>query len=408
MNKYQKIIVVIFFAASFFTNCKKDGSEILISISSFTPATDGPGAKVSIKGFGFGTQASEVQLSFNGTVAVIKTISDSLITTEVPVNATTGKINVRNIKGKATSQNDFIILKGKWTKLTEPSGPGRFVAVSFVIGNKGYIGTGFTNQSKLKDFYAYDPSTNSWTSIAEIPSTVRSQAVGFSIGNKGYVITGSNNSENLKEVWEYDPVANSWTQKADFPGTKRYDAAGFAIGTKGYLGTGYTDITPGQQQSLKDWWEYDPATDKWTQKKDFPGGARNLATAMSSGNFGYMGLGASTGAPLNDWWQYQPTTDTWVKKKDYPGRKRYCAGGFSMGDKCYVGNGGIGSGFDPDNAIFDWWEYDIAGDSWTQKTSQSEERLCGCGFAINSIGYFGFGLSNYTGILKDFWEFRPL
>ena len=403
MKLHQKLLIAILFSISFFASCKKNGSEIIVGITSFSPGTDGPGARVTIKGFGFGYEAKDVQLTFNGIAAVVKSVSDSILETEVPVNATTGKITIRNVKGKASSQNDFIIVKGKWTKLTDLSGPGRFVAVSFVIGNKGYIGTGFSSQSKLKDFYVYDPAVNSWTRIADIPAQVRSQAVGFSVLNKGYVVTGSDNNNNLKEVWEYDPVANTWVRKADFPGTKRYDAAGFSIGSKGYMGTGFTDLSPGQQQQLKDWWEYDPLTDTWTQKKDFPGGTRNLATALSYGDFGYLGLGLER----NDWWQYQPTTDTWVKKKDYPGRKRYCAGGFCFGNKCYVGNGGIGSGFDPDNALFDWWEYDIAGDTWTQKTSQSEERLCGCGFAINSIGYFGFGLSNYTGILKDFWEFSP-
>jgi N-acetylneuraminic acid mutarotase len=408
MSRYQKIIVIVFFTLYLFAYCKKNGSEILVGINSFSPGTDGPGAKVTIKGFGFGYVANEVQLTFNETNAVIKSISDTLLIAEVPANATTGKITIRNVKGKATSQTDFIILKGQWKKMAELPGPGRFVAVSFVIGNKGYAGTGFSNQGKLKDFYVYDPAGNSWTQIADMPAQVRSEAVGFSILNKGYVITGSDNSQNLKEVWEYDPIANAWTRKADFPGTKRYGAAGFSIGTKGYMGTGFTDISSGQQQQLKDWWEYDPVTDTWTQKNDFPGGTRNLATALSTGNAGYMGLGAAGGAPLNDWWQYQPATDTWSRKKDYPGSKRYCAGGFFAGNKCYVGNGGDGLAFDPDKTFSDWWEYDITADTWTQKTSQIEDRYCGCGITINSISYFGFGYNNNIGHLKDFWEFRPI
>ena len=42
-----------------------------------------------------------------------------------------------------------------------------------------------------------------------------------------------------KDFWEYDPAANTWTQKADFGGTARDGAVGFSIGSKGYIGTGY-------------------------------------------------------------------------------------------------------------------------------------------------------------------------
>jgi hypothetical protein len=42
----------------------------------------------------------------------------------------------------------------------------------------------------------------------------------------------------MKDFWEYDPATNTWTQKADFGGTARYSAVGFSIADKGYLGTG--------------------------------------------------------------------------------------------------------------------------------------------------------------------------
>ena len=41
-----------------------------------------------------------------------------------------------------------------------------------------------------------------------------------------------------KDFWEYDPVLNTWTQKADFGGAARGDAVGFSIGDKGYIGHG--------------------------------------------------------------------------------------------------------------------------------------------------------------------------
>ena len=54
---------------------------------------------------------------------------------------------------------------------------------------------------------------------------------------------------------------DTWTQKADFGGLERYGAVGFSIGNKGYMGTGTDDAT-----FKKDFWEYDPAFNTWTQK----------------------------------------------------------------------------------------------------------------------------------------------
>ena len=88
-----------------------------------------------------------------------------------------------------------------------------------------------------------------------------------------------------KDFWEYDPAANTWTQKADFGGTARYGAVGFSIGSKGYIGTGYDG------SYIKDFWEYDPAANTWTQKADFGGTARYGAVGFSIGSKGYIGTG---------------------------------------------------------------------------------------------------------------------
>ena len=62
---------------------------------------------------------------------------------------------------------------------------------------------------------------------------VRRHAVGFSIGNKGYVGTGYDNNINYhNDFWEYDPATDTWTQKANFGGGARYGAVGFSIGTR--------------------------------------------------------------------------------------------------------------------------------------------------------------------------------
>src|SRR6476660_5265955 len=87
-----------------------------------------------------------------------------------------------------------------WAPKASFAGEGRQSAVGFSIGSKGYIGTGYTWNGNVNDFWEYDPSTNVWTQKANVGTTVRTGAAGFAIGNKGYIGSGNNNS-----FYEYDP-----------------------------------------------------------------------------------------------------------------------------------------------------------------------------------------------------------
>src|SRR5438552_2480307 len=64
-------------------------------------------------------------------------------------------------------------------------------------------------------------------------------------------------------IVSFNSFAGYWTQKANFPG-KRTATFSFSIDQKGYVGCGW-DSTG----LHKDFWEYDPATNLWTQKADF-------------------------------------------------------------------------------------------------------------------------------------------
>ncbi len=103
-----------------------------------------------------------------------------------------------------------------WTQKADFGGGERLAIVGFSIGNKGYLGTGIGGPSFKKDFWEYDPSANTWTQKADFGGTARYDAVGFSIGSKGYIGTGFSgsytpfNSVPTKDFWEYDPSTNTW------------------------------------------------------------------------------------------------------------------------------------------------------------------------------------------------------
>jgi photosystem II stability/assembly factor-like uncharacterized protein len=297
-----------------------------------------------------------------------------------------------------------------WSQKANVAGSTRQGAIAFSIGSKGYVGTGAavigrdvnTNlvYSNLKDFWEYDPATNTWTQKADFGGTARNSAVGFSIGSKGYVGTGSD-GVSRKDFWEYDPSANSWLQKADFGGTSRYSAVGFNIGSIGYIGTGFA--TDGIK---KDFWEYDPAVNTWLQKADFGGLARYSATGFSIIQKGYIGTGVA-GSFVKDFWEYDPAFNAWIRKADFGGTARFGSSSFSIGSKGYIG---IGS--DAVTSQKDLWEYNSSSNTWIKKADYGGvvtfgARYSGIGLSINSKGYMGTGhQGNET--TNDFWQYNPV
>jgi hypothetical protein len=97
-------------------------------------------------------------------------------------------------------------------------------------------------------------------------------------------------------------------QKADFGGHERTTAVGFALGNKGYIGTG----AAGNSAKYRDFWEYNPANDTWTQRASFGGTARWVATGFAIGNKGYIGLGFDNSGDRADFWEYTPDTSTGI------------------------------------------------------------------------------------------------
>ena len=212
--------------------------------------------------------------------------------------------------------------QGTWTQKSSFVN-GTQLAVGFSIGNKGYIGTGSPGQN---EFYQWDQTTNTWLKRAFVPnflSNERQGAVGFSIGSKGYIGTGAGrdpigNHLYLYDFWEWDQQTNIWTQKANFPGNPRSNATGFSIGTKGYIGTGTDGPT-----TYTDFWEWNQTTNTWKQKANVPGGTRLGAVGFSIGTKGYIGTGQNQAtqqpSKLKDFWEWNQATNTWTQKASVGG-----------------------------------------------------------------------------------------
>lgn len=282
-----------------------------------------------------------------------------------------------------------------WTQKATFGGPARHRAVGLTIGNRGYMGLGHINSTgdqQFKDWWEYDPGTNSWTQKADFGGGKRYHATGFAIGNKAYVGTGRDTTfNNRNDWWEYDPVTNQWSQKASLPSSPRRGAVSFAIGTKGYVGTG---------SGYSDFWEYNPATNSWAQKASLPASGRTSAVGFSIGNKGYIGTG-DIGGSTNDFWEYDPATNAWTPKPNVPGPTRMEAGGFSLNGKGYIGTG---DNFSSGDNYGDFYCYDPSTSSWTQIADfgGTSRRYLTC-FTIGSRAYAGLGTNGTN--FQDLWEY---
>ena len=169
--------------------------------------------------------------------------------------------------------------QGQWIKKVSYNGYARAYACSFTIDNKGYMFGGYrgANKEYLNDLWEYDMDANVWTQCESMPTVGRRYAAAFALNGKGYVTTGGIKDGStvtyVADTWEYDPASNTWTQKDDYKGGAREGALAFSIGGYGYVGTGYNDDTIGW---MLDFYRFNPnaaAGMHWELVNGF-GGAR--------------------------------------------------------------------------------------------------------------------------------------
>jgi N-acetylneuraminic acid mutarotase len=277
-------------------------------------------------------------------------------------------------------------------------GASNYGCVSFSVGDKLYCGGGF-----VKTFFQYDQQSNTWLKKADIPGvdTARSFGIGFAIGNKGYVGLGTDGDQTLvfkKDLWEYDPASDHWTQKADFPHGAFSGSGAFVLDGKAYVGGGGD-----KDFNYAVFYQYDPVADQWTPKSDLPVDARGYPAMFSIGKYGYL-MGGEGKTELSDFYQYDPSFDQWTALPDFPGAPRSQAIAFTIGGRGYVGLGQSNY-----TVVYkDIYVYDTAKSSW-QKLSE----LPAPGRAAPSVGvlgdtaYLGSGFNYSSGLLSDWYSFLP-
>lgn len=132
----------------------------------------------------------------------------------------------------------------------------------------------------------------------------------FTVNKIGYVVNQREGQPT--HLFSYNPVTDQWIRRADFPGLPRSQGVGFSAGGRGYFGAG---LTGEDERGLRDLWQYDPATDKWQYVTDYPGQGNRYLITYSTATKAYLGWGyesqpsPSGGARVvgcTDFWEFTP------------------------------------------------------------------------------------------------------
>jgi N-acetylneuraminic acid mutarotase len=142
----------------------------------------------------------------------------------------------------------------------------------------------------------------------------------------------------------------------------------------------------------------------WSKTTPFKGRPRSGAMEFTIGSKAYAGLGYDGDQYVTDFYQFDIASGYWETKKSFPGTPRERAVSFTINGKGYVGLG-YNRGLNKVE-LGDFWEYDPDTDQWTQIADfGGTARYNAIGFGIGSFGYVGTGYdgNNYN---SDFWQYN--
>ncbi|MGJ1407842.1 Kelch repeat-containing protein [Sphingobacterium siyangense] len=301
----------------------------------------------------------------------------------------------------------------EWFQKAAYKGPQTSAAASFVIDKIAYVTTGLASRTngtpfRIQNTYAYNATANTWSEKTAFPGVARNGAVGFTINNIGYVGAGNDGTNNLKDFYKYNPTSDTWEQIASLPIAVN-TAVAFTLNGVAYVGTGET-TTAGGTTATNEFYKYDPAKNTWEDVEDAPFTAkRKGAFAFVINNIAYVGGGLSNGSYPKDFYKFDGSK--WTKLNDINrdddsytyNLARSNASSFVINGYAFVVGGSAGS---VTNSI---WKYYPNGDYWDNDNQvfQGSSRQDAVGFSIDGNGYITTGLNGSTRF-DDTWMFTPI
>ncbi len=358
-------------------------------ITNVDPTSQYGGRTITLTGKNFDPISSNNFVTFaNSKQGEIISGNTTSLIVRVPYDlAVSAPIELRTGNIKFTTPYPFNLLS-PWEKLQDFPGGERSGAVSFTIGSIAYVGMGISAGGDRKDFWQYNPATNSWTKKADYPGPSRAYSFSFVVNGKAYIGGGGHygySEYDLKnkfyDLWEFDPATDSWTQKQSFSPNNLSDQQIVATGIGSY----------GYFTANNFLYRYDPANDQWwIFNNSFPYAHSYRNVSMTVGSKGYFSPGRNYGPGPITFWEFDPAANTWTQMPDSPVDFGFF---FVVGSKIYVGSSQY------------FYEFDTVAKQWKQLPTMPG--YFG-GMATFGLGAFGYVVTGLDGTPFDFvYRFDP-
>ena len=313
-----------------------------------------------------------------------------------------------SISGRAYTQGDTIV----WEQKASLPGTGRIDYASFVIDSNYYIIGGLdSSYFYYNEVWRYNIPRDTWQRMNNFPGGYVIEPTGFAANGVGYVCCGTDSFANGaidSTLWVYDPNTDSWQHKANFPGISVEAPISFVYGNYAFIGMGLWQPS--------DIWRYNIIADSWDSIPSLPEGNRTLCGVSVIDSFVYILTGwvEATGSdfPYQDIWRYEINRNQWDSIGLMPGLPRSSALFWTFDSVIIGGYGGAKNSLGGYSFEKDIYKYQPLTNKWNTLScidfldSIADDNTAGC-FVFGSKGYFFGGyktIPNFS-YYNNMWSF---
>lgn len=293
-----------------------------------------------------------------------------------------------------------------------PMPEARTSAAAFSINGKGYVFGGRSAKANATaTLFCYDAETDTWSTINGVPLKARVHAAAATLGEHVYIGLGYNGSfyeqdSHLKDWWRYTPSTNTWAQMADFPTYDTNAAVCMVHGEDIYVCYGNNNL----DHTTRTVYRYTPGTNTWTELEDtnglFPSPAMACVGCTCQRRM-FVG-GGHRGESLRHWNELfvDNVSSTYEKRSTMPGSGRCLAAAGATENYIYIFGGRKFGGTVTDGIVYqDILQYDVANDKWTIAGMIPDcERENLVAITINGTVFFGIGNDKQNNIQNTWYK----
>ena len=294
---------------------------------------------------------------------------------------------------------------GSWARKQPLPAPRSSFGLAGANNGKLYAVGGFQGNAPATTTEEYNPDTDSWATKAPAPSMPTPTAMVAAGNGKLYAV------DMAGKMAEYDPATNRWTEKASIMLSPR-SFFGLAAARNGKIyAVGGSVMVKGSpsgpvfdhDEAVPTVGEYDPANDSWTAKAPLPTALSNVSLAAANNGKLYA-IGNPSQHAVQE---YDPSTDSWAAKAQMPTVRFGFALAAADNGRLYA----VGGTINGEDALPLVEEYDPQTNAWVAKAPMPTARhtlaLAAAGngklYAVGGMIQFHLTVTNFANVE----EFTP-